>query len=208
MIFLILVQRFRYIKKSYNKNLYNFIIISLKEGWDSFMYKVITYGNKKLDQYVEERHIIPYSLSPKDRFEKNNYYFIDFNGKIIKVLFVKYYRSGELEGLEVKYNNNMHSYICTDIDPGYDYLLKKDYNDLFKKDIINDGLIHTGAEIKYWFFMNKISCFDKKYRGFWKLVDPYSPRCISDYNKYFLTADIDSDVYFNCRIFKINDTGI
>ena len=133
------------------------------------MYKNITYGNHKLEKSIREKHVIPYSLGRDDKYIKNMIYFNDFNQNTFKVLYVKYSENGELEGAEIRYDNGMHSYICTDIDPGYDYRIEKDFKNICDKStIVNDGNVYSGAEIIYWFFINNISCFDRKYKGFWK----------------------------------------
>ena len=36
-------------------------------------------------------------------------------------------------GAEIRYENGMQAYICTDIDPGYDYRVEKDFGKHIKK---------------------------------------------------------------------------
>ena len=168
------------------------------------MYKNISYGNKKLEELVIRKHLVPYSLNRRDRYEKGKYYYSEFLGMTFKVLFVKYYDSGELEGAEVRYENGLQAYICTDIDPGYDYRLEKDYRAIYKDNIVNDGKVYTGAEIRYWFFINGIDCFNGIYKGFWNLIDTYSTRKITDSTKYIICADPTvTGKYYNCRIIKV-----
>lgn len=168
------------------------------------MYKNISYGNKKLEDLIRKKHLVPYSLNRRDRYEKGKYYYSEFSGMTFKVLFVKYYDSGELEGAEVKYENGLHAYICTDIDPGYDYRVEKDFKKICNENIVNDGKVYTGAEIRYWFFMNDIDCFNSIYKGFWNLVDTYSTRRIIDNNRYVVVADISvTGKYHNCKIIKV-----
>ncbi len=169
------------------------------------MYKNISYGNKKLDDIVRSKNIIPYRLGVRDRYEKGNYYFSGFYGKIFKVLFVKYYNSGELEGAEIKHSDGLHAYMCTEIDPGYDYLLIKDDSDInSRKDIVNDNHMYTGAEIRYWFYIKNIDCFNRKYKGFWDYVDTYSKKRLNDHDVYMLKADKNHlGNYVNCKIIKI-----
>ena len=168
------------------------------------MYKNISYGNKKLEDLIRKKHLIPYSLNRRDRYERGKYYYSEFLGLTFKVLFVKYYESGELEGAEVKYENGLRAYICTDIDPGYDYRVEKDTKELYKKDeIVNDGNIYTGAEIRYWFFMRGIDCFSGRYKGFWNSIDSFSTRRIVDSNRYTIVADPTfTGKYYNCRIIR------
>jgi hypothetical protein len=168
------------------------------------MYKTISYGNKKLEEIVKSKHVIPYSLGKRDKYEKGNYYFSGFYGKVFRVLFVKYYNTGELEGAEIKHSDGLHAYMCTDIDPDYDYRMIKDDNNLSdKSSIINDGKIYTGAEIKYWFFMNNIDCFNRKFKGFWKYLDTYSDKVIDDNARYMMTADTNHlGNYINCKLIR------
>lgn len=174
------------------------------------MYKTISYNNSKLETLIREKHLIPYSLTHVDRYERGKYYFDEFRGKLFKVLFVKYYYTGELEGAEIKYEDGMGAYMCTDINPGYDYRTEKDINELYNKsDIVNDGNIYTGAEIKYWFFIRNISCFNKKYKDFWKLVDSYSIDQIADNKLYTLTGDKNhAGRYHNCKITEVIITSV
>ena len=169
------------------------------------MYKNISYGDKKIEELIRKKHVIPYSLTIRDRYEKGKYYYSEFYRKTFRVLFVKYYNSGELEGAEVKDDNGLYSYICTDIDPGYDYRLEKDFGEIYKiEDIVNSGKVFTGAEIKYWFFIKGITCFNKKYKGFWQYVDTYSILQISDRLNYVITADLTfTGKYYNCKITRI-----
>ena len=174
------------------------------------MYKTITYNNSKLEDLIRKKHIIPYTLTRNDRYEKGKYYFDGFSGKIFKVLFVKYYKTGELEGAEIRYEDNMHAYMCTEIDPGYDFRTEMDFNEIYKKiNIINDGNIYTGAEIKYWFFVRNINCFNRKYKDFWYLVDTYSMDQIADNKNYIITGDINHvGKYHNCKITEVITTGV
>lgn len=169
------------------------------------MYKDISYGNRKLEEIIRKKHLIPYSLTIRDKYEKGKYYYSAFHEMTFKIIFVKYYNSGELEGAEVKYDNGMQAYMCTNIDPGYDYRVERDYKELYKiNNIVNDGKVYTGAEIKYWFFMKGINCFNKKYRGFWQFVDTYSITQISDKLLYTLTADSTfTGKYYNCKVTRV-----
>lgn len=169
------------------------------------MYKTISYGNKKLEESIRTKHVIPYILGVKDKYEKGNYYFSAFYGKIFKVLFVKYYNTGELEGAEIRHTDGLHAYMCTEIDPECDYLLIRDVKEIYnRKEIVNDGQIYTGAEIRYWFYMNNIDCFNRKYKGFWNYIDSYSPKRINDNDKYMMMAKYDRfGNYTQCRMCKI-----
>ena len=170
------------------------------------MYKMISYGNRKFEESIRARHLIPYTLGNKDRYIKGQFYYSAFYQKIFKVLFVKYYNSGELEGAEIRHMDGMHAYMCTEIDPGCDFLLIRDENDnIFNcKDIVNNGKRYTGAEIKYWFFTHNIDCFNRKYSGFWQYVDSYSPKRINDKDIYMLMAKYDRfGNYTNCKMCKI-----
>ena len=99
----------------------------------------------------------------------------------------------------------MQAYICTDIEVGYDYRVDKDFSEIYKKKtIVNDGCTYSGAEIIYWFFMNNITCFNRKYKRFWHLVDPYSLDRIDDNKMYILTADESPyGRYYNCQIKEV-----
>lgn len=170
------------------------------------MYKNITYNNKKLEKIIREKHLIPYRLGRGDRFIKDKFYYSAFHEMTFKVLFVKYHKTtGFLIGADVRYENGMQAYICTDIDPGYDYKVDKDFSGLYKKEcIVNDGNIYSGAEIVYWFFMNNISCFNRVYKEFWHYVDTYSLNRIDDNKMYKLTAtESHSGKFYNCKVIEV-----
>jgi hypothetical protein len=158
---------------------------------------------EKLDDKIRKNHLIPYRVIRETRYEKKCYYYSNYWDSIFKVLSVDYSKSGELLGAYIHYENGYYGSLCTELDIN-DYKLIKDTNNLDKINIINSGEPYSGAEIVYWFFINKITALNPVYRGFWKFIDVSSPHRISDNVKYYILADISPKTgnYIKCRIKK------
>jgi hypothetical protein len=156
-----------------------------------------------MDKRIRSNHLIPYRVIRETKYEKKCYYYSNYWDSIFKVLSVDYSKSGELISAYIHYENGYYGLLCTELDVN-DYKLVKDINNLDKINIINSGVPYYGAEIVYWFFINKIMALDPVYRGFWKFIDNNSRHRISDNTKYYITGDINpkSGNYINCKIKK------
>jgi hypothetical protein len=167
------------------------------------MNKKITYtANGSLEKQIKLKKIIPYYLFPNEKYKVNKWYYSFYYNIIFKVTEVNYKKDGELEYAFTKTDDNNYSMISTDIDSTEDFAIYHDKKAIYKKEIINSEESYTGAEIVYWFFINDIDCFNKRYQGFWKYVDRYSKYRISDRDKYFIKARIFNGVYVDCKLIK------
>jgi hypothetical protein len=167
------------------------------------MRNVIVYSfDNSLEKLIKRKRIIPYQVNPGDRFMKGKWYYDMFFGSLFKVIDVKYKSGNILEYAITKSDEGYSSYISTPLSPYEDYIIDHDINNIAEQDIINTEKSYTGAEIRYWFFINNITCFDPKYRYFWAYVDTYSNNRVSDKQKYFLYAAIRNGVYTHCRVVK------
>ena len=163
---------------------------------------IVTY-NKKLEEKIRNKHLIPYRVSPSIKYENGKWYYSDYWGQCFRVLEVNYSRYGVLKDCYIKWDDGNYGLICTDLDFA-DLRIIKDYKEIYKLDeIVNSEAVYTGAEIVYWFFTHNINCFNKKYKGFWKFIDNFSAHRIADFSKYTVTADFVKDKYINCRITKV-----
>lgn len=170
------------------------------------MRNVIVYSfDNSLEKLIKRKRVIPYQANPGDRFMRGKWYYDLFYSTLYKILDVKYGTNNMLEYAITKSDEGYSSYITTPLSPYEDYIIDFDTNDIAETNIINSEKSYTGAEIRYWFFMNDITCFDPKYRYFWTYVDTYSNNRISDKQKYFLYASLKNDVYTHCRVIK--DSG-
>ncbi len=170
------------------------------------MMKEISYSpNENINDKIRKKHYIPYLISNKNiKYEANRWYYNAYWGQFLKVISVKYDRYNVLEECYIRWEDDMYGLICTDLEIGSDYKIEKDYKEIYKENIINNDKIYTGAEIIYWFFINGITCFNKKYKGFWRFIDNSSDHRIYDFNKYKVVADIDNNKnYINCKIIRI-----
>lgn len=161
--------------------------------------------NNHLENQIRYRKFIPYTVYPNDKYKRKQWYYSSYDNQIFKILEVKYSQDGQLEYAYIRSVDKLYSLIVSDLS-NEDYLLEKDSNNIYKKNIINSTTPYTGAEIFYWFFMNNITSFDKKYKNFWRFVDRNSCSRLSELSKYFLTADKDKDGnYINCKIMKVKN---
>jgi hypothetical protein len=172
------------------------------------MRNVIVYSfDNSLEKQIKRKRLIPYQMTPTDKFMRGKWYYDQYYGNIFKVLEVKYKQGNILEYAITKSDEGYSSYISTPPVPFEDYIIEHDTTDIVERDIINSEKSYTGAEIRYWFFMNDITCFDPKYKYFWTYVDTYSNNRVADRQKYFLYAVLKNNVYTHCRVIKDNSKG-
>jgi len=167
------------------------------------MKKILYSPNKQLEEDIREKHLIPYKVNRYVKYEVNRWYYSDYWRQCFKVLSVKYDSHEVLDNAYIRWDDYNYGLICTDLCE-QDLRLDKDYDEIYKRDIINSDKLYTGAQIIYWFFMNNIDCYNRKYKGFWKFVDSTSGHRLNDFAKYKISADIDEStgIYINCKITK------
>lgn len=97
---------------------------------------------------------------------------------------------------------NSHRQAVIPFEEKFNYfeLLSDKSNIRKKSNIINSNEAFYGSEIKYWFFINNIDLYSKKYEGFRPIVTK-SGFTISDKKLYFLKAEYipSLDTYIHCR---------
>lgn len=166
------------------------------------MNKNIIYARSySLDEKIREQHFIPYRVKG-DHYIRGKRYYNGYWDMCFRVFEVKYDKeTNELEHIYVKADDNTYHLLTFDLD-ACDFVLKEDFKKLYNKRIINSEEVYTGAEIVYWFYINNIDCFNKKYKGFWKFVDSNSRFRISDNTRYRISGDYDKELgkYVNCKI--------
>ena len=167
---------------------------------------IIYRGDKAFLKYIREKHYIPILLNHNAKYLPNYKYYSYYFRQFFKVLDVKY-KNNMLEQVYIKSDDNLFSLLSTDLDPTSDYKIKVDKNNIHKlTNIVNNNIVLSGAEWCYWFFMNKINCFNEKYGGFFKFVDYYSQCRVQDESFYKLSAAIDNKGnFFNCKCIKVKD---
>jgi len=172
------------------------------------MRNVIVYSHdNSLERLIKRKRIIPYQINPGDKFIKGKWYYDTYYNSLFKVTEVKYNSGNILDYAITKSDEGYSSYITSPLSPYEDYIIDFDTKDIATMNIINSEKSFTGAEIRYWFFMNDINCFDPKYKYFWTYVDTYSNNKVADKQKYFLYAGLKNNVYTKCRVIKdINRT--
>ena len=170
--------------------------------------QILYTNNGSLEKQIRSKKIIPYMVYPNEKFKVNKWYYNQFYNEIFKVLEVKYNEDGSLDYANIMTDSNNYSMISTDICYSEDYAISRDRRSIYKMNIINYNESFTGAEIIYWFFMNDINAFNKKYHGFWKYVDRYSLHRISDRERYYVKAQLIGNKYVNCTMERDNTAEI
>ena len=167
------------------------------------MRNIIVYSyDNSLERLIKRKRIIPYQVNPGDKFIKGKWYYDTYYNSLFKVTEVKYNTGNILDYAITKSDEGYSSYITTPLSPYEDYIIDFDTKDIATMNIINSERSFTGAEIRYWFFMNDINCFDPKYKYFWTYVDTYSNNKVADKQKYFLYAGLKNNVYTKCRVIR------
>lgn len=152
---------------------------------------------EKLKEYIlsEESMIdyIPRHIKFKEHLRLYRRYWVNyFDDECIKV--DQIYEVDGIEYYSVKCTNCLYETITYPLDCNYTYELMIDKKDIKNiESIINTNISYTGAEIKYWFFMNKIDLSSEKYIGFWSFLNPNSKNLISDDKYYFVKSVLDTN---------------
>lgn len=174
------------------------------------MNDIISYTfNESIDSEIRKNHLIPYRVTRTTPYRKGGIYYSSYWGAIFRVLSVEYDdKTKEFLGAYIRYESNYYGMICSELSID-DYELDFDYKKLYKKNIINSNIPCTGAEIRYWFFSNKINGMNPVYRGFWKFIDNTSGHKISDHNKYIVLAKTNpvTGNYVECMMKRVKDTS-
>lgn len=167
------------------------------------MRNVIVYSfDNSLEKLIKRKQLIPYQVNPGDKFIKGKWYYDSYYRSLFKIIDVKYKAGNILDHAITRSEEGYSSYIVTPLTPYEDYIIDFDTKNIAEENIINSEKSYTGAEIRYWFFINNITCFDPKYRYFWTYVDTYSNNKVADKQKYFLYAGLKNGVYTHCRVIK------
>jgi hypothetical protein len=163
---------------------------------------IIYTRTENLERMIRSKKIIPYQIRPNDKYIKGKWYYNFEFGEIFKVLEVEYIHGVVLDHVCTKSLDNHYSYLCTDLSTE-DYQIAFDSNEIYKQNIFEEKRTYTGAEIRYWFFMNNIHGFDKKYSVFWDYVDTFSKRRLKDTSRYIIKSKIENGIYTEAKIIKI-----
>ena len=101
---------------------------------------------------------IPYKFEEGTELKLYRRYYSSDND-IFKVL--KIYQYFGVEYYDIVINNAMQAVLSYPVS-NISYELVPDHKDIKNKNIINDNEWYTGAEIRYWFFVNRIN-IDRRY---------------------------------------------
>ncbi len=171
------------------------------------MNNIITYSdfNSDIDDKIRKKKVIPYSIFPGEKFHRGTWYYSRYYNNFFKVLDIETINGEDF--ISIRTDDNRYSCISTDLCTD-DLMLEKDKKEIYKTYIFNSNIPYTGAEIRYWFFMHDIDCFNTKYSQFWKYVDRYSKCALDERKKYRCYAKIDKNGNLtNCRV-KEYDTQL
>lgn len=159
----------------------------------------------KLENFIRNKNYIPHKIIPGEKLIVGEKYYDGFYNKIYKVLNVEYSDNGLFEGAQVKMDDNTYAWITSQPNIYTDYYITYDIYKIYNINIINNKHIYSGAEIRYWFFINNITVMDKKYACFWPFIDPTNPGSIDDEFTYTISASTDENGnFYNPRIVRIH----
>ena len=161
---------------------------------------------KELHNIIVNKHMIPYKIQSTDtRFVEGKIYYIAYYRKYFKVISTEYDDTGRIDNIYVKWDDGCYGIYCTELDIYSDYILEQDTDCIYKEpSIINNKRVYTGAEIRYWFYINEITAFNEQYFDFWKYMDEKSDAYIKDNTKYKLIAKTNMEgIYTDAKIIRV-----
>lgn len=152
---------------------------------------------KELEKIVQETKLIPRKIYYEEKLKLYHKYFIPIYGsEVIKVENIS--TIYETEYYFIRYGNKMNGCLSYPIYRNSYELLHND-NNIGDSEIINSNIAYSGAEIKFWFFINNIDFDKEEYKGFYSYIDPKNIKSIYD-NKYYLVKYNPDDELMPCRI--------
>lgn len=138
--------------------------------------------SEALEEEIIDTHYIPRKFKPNEKLKLYHKYWIPEFGGTIKVQEIEY-----INGVPyyfIKFSKNMSANITYPVMYSEMYELLHNYDNIEKENIINSSKSYSGAEIKFWFIVNKIDFDDPFYKGFWSFLDDTSMSVVAD-NKYY-----------------------
>lgn len=140
----------------------------------------------KLEEYIKANKVIPRKIREGEHLKLYHKYWIDWYDDILKVLDIYYIDSAEY--YVTRDTQKLHGCITYPIDHNNTYeMLHNKYN-IEEKNIINDNISYSGADIKYWFSVNDINlATGEKYSGFWSFLSYGSKNYLMDSKYYFVS---------------------
>ena len=138
--------------------------------------------SEALEEEVINTRYIPRKFRENEKLKLYHKYWVPEFGGTIKVHEIEY-----INGIPyyfIKFNRNMSANITYPCNYTDMYELLHNYDNIEKENIINSSKSYSGAEIKFWFIVNKIDFDDPQYRGFWSFLDDTSMSVVAD-NKYY-----------------------
>lgn len=137
---------------------------------------------KNMELFLSKRNYIPRRImqnEPLKLYKRYYCYFDDLYFKIDNIFYI-----GNQEYYSVKTQNLYYS-ILTEVNNNYIYEFMIDKNNIINtKEIINTNISYSGAEIRYWFFLNQDNIDENIFDRFYKFLDMNGKSVIND-NKYY-----------------------
>ena len=110
-----------------------------------------------------------------------------------------------IKGIEyyfIKYNNGKLFGVISHPITDTIYELLHDYDEIEKVNLINSNKSYSGAEIKFWFVINKINFDNPNYKGFYQFLDPLSNNLLVDTKYYYVIYNTKSNQPFQIILDK------
>ena len=139
---------------------------------------------KKLKENIINHNFIPRRIKPDERLKLYHKYWMDSFKNIVKV--VDIINIEETEYYLVTYNNMsaVISYPINYNDTTYEMLHS---TNIESEKIINSYSFYTGAEIKYWFIINKDNMTNDEYNGLYPYIS--GDKELTDNKRYMILKE-------------------
>ena len=153
----------------------------------------------KLELEIRKNKYIPRQINKRERLKLYHKYYLPDYG-IIKVEDIELIEQVEYDF--IRYDTIKRGCITHPVDNIGVYELLHNFDDIDKENIINSSKTFSGAEIKFWFVVNKINFDNPNYKGFYQFLDPLSNNLLVDTKYYYVIYNTKSNQPFQIILDK------
>lgn len=146
--------------------------------------------SEALEEEIIKTRYIPRRIKKNERLKVFHKYWMPEFGGTVKVNEIEYYNGTAYYFL--RFAKNMMANITHPVEQENVYELLHNYDEIEKDNIINSSKSYSGAEIKFWFIVNKIDFSNPLYEGFLSFVNDKSLNVVSDNKFYFVKYNPNS----------------
>lgn len=148
---------------------------------------IIHIYDERLEKEIINTKYIPRKIKSNEKLKIHHKYWINEYNGTVKVSDIDYIAGTEY--YTIKFDKNMSACFSYPVYFSEIYELLHNNENIENQDIINSKLSYSGAEIKFWFIVNKIDLSNPDYKGFIPFLIPSSKNVVSDNKYYFVKHD-------------------